>query len=581
MLAGKKALGGRNFDSVLVLGGAGLVGVQVCRQIAHTFSPRKIVVASLLEDEARDAIAHLGREHGEIEFVPVWGNLFVPSSLAATPPWEIGGAPELREQILDHIYGPIDQAYPDNHMVRIIEDHRPGVIVDCVNTATGISYQNVTDGVHKVRARIDSGELSSAGGLSDVETLLMSQSNPQLVRHVLFLYRATRAVGTQFYVKVGTTGTGGMGLNIPYTHGEDKPSPVLMAKNAVGFAHSGLLFAMARTPDAPIVKEVKPAAMIGYRAVTYKHVKQKGINFRLFEPRRDLLDPGGSKVETRESPDSYEELGPLCTTVVDTGENGLFTRGEFAAITALGQMEVVTPEEVARAVVLELCGANSGKDIISALDAAVLGPTYRAGLMRQVALKDLAGLEEQHSDHSVALGLLGPPELSKLLFEVHILARAFGGSRTDILYADDDGGRERTPGEVVERVAAFMETEAGREIGRMAISVGVPVLFADGRTLLRGPKLNIPQPQGNETGFSLDDQGRLDSWARKGWVDLRVSNIQLWLERFRSMARGREQVFNQGTAGVDIKTYIGGDVFEIGNAVAWIFNNELEGYRLK
>jgi hypothetical protein len=38
--------------------------------------------------------------------------------------------------------------------------------------------------------------------------------------------------GTGAYVKIGTSGTGGMGLNIPYTHSEEKPSRVLLSKSA-------------------------------------------------------------------------------------------------------------------------------------------------------------------------------------------------------------------------------------------------------------------------------------------------------------------------------------------------------------
>lgn len=577
---------GNRFDTVLVLGGGGLVGLQVCRQIAETFRPRRIVAASLLQSEAEEAVRALAREHADVEFAPAWGNVFVPESLCLCEPWRLGEQPGARAAVLDATYGPFEAAYPDNHLVRLIRTWRPEVIVDCVNTATGISYQNVTDGTLKVRDRMASGELRSEGGVQDLETLLMSQSNPQLVRHVLFLYHATREVGTRFYVKVGTTGTGGMGLNIPYTHGEDKPSPTLMAKNAVGFAHTGLLFLMARTPDAPIVKEIKPAAMIGYKAVRYATARRKGSAFQVVEPRSETLAPGEGRLETRQPDSRYERLGELRTTVVDTGENGVFTRGEFAAITAMGQMEAVTPEEVAHDVVLELRGANSGKDVISALDGAVVGPTYRAGLLRQVALSDLAAIEREKRDHSVALGLLGPPELSKLLFEVYLLRRAVGVSKSGVLgWSEapdgDEVGRARGAEELAQTVAAWLETDDGREVARMAVSVGLPILLPDGRTLLRGPRLNIPQPQGNQTGFDVTDAARVDAWARKGWVDLRPSNMRCWLDRFAAMARGRQEVFAAGTAAVDIKTYIGGDEFEIGNAVAWIFNNELEGFRIK
>jgi hypothetical protein len=90
---------------------------------------------------------------------------------------------------------------------------------------------------------------------------------PQLIRHVQIIHRAMSDSGTRLYLKIGTTGTGGMGLNIPYTHSEDRPSFKLMSKTAVAFAHTGLMFLMARTPNGPLVKELKPGAMIGYRRV--------------------------------------------------------------------------------------------------------------------------------------------------------------------------------------------------------------------------------------------------------------------------------------------------------------------------
>jgi len=39
---------------------------------------------------------------------------------------------------------------------------------------------------------------------------------------------------------------------------------------------------------------------------------------------------------------------------INTGENGLFAAGDFALITALGQMQFITPEEIADAILAEL-----------------------------------------------------------------------------------------------------------------------------------------------------------------------------------------------------------------------------------
>ena len=321
------------FRDYLVLGGAGLVGLQVCRRIAAVMSPRRVVVASLLEREATEAAEKLSAEFPEISFPTASGNLFVPEDLASAPRAEALKDPAVRKRLMNTLYGDFESAYRENHLVKLIARHRPEVIIDCVNTATGLSYQDVFQGAQRVMDWLSPTGFDPAG-TEDLEHFLLSQSVPQLIRHVRFLHRATTEHKVLVYLKVGTTGTGGMGLNIPYTHSEDKPSKVLLAKTEAAFGHTGLLFLLARTPDAPIVKEVKPAAMIGYKGVRTLPVRDKHGNGNIIEPRSaPLLD--GSSLSLRETDDGYKVTAPLVMSVVDTGENGLFTRGEFAAIIIL------------------------------------------------------------------------------------------------------------------------------------------------------------------------------------------------------------------------------------------------------
>lgn len=553
------------YHDFLILGGAGLVGFQVCRQIVFNLKPRRIVVASLMEQEAQAACTRLEREFGDsVAFVPAWGNLFVPRELANTARNAILGDTSLRHRLIQAVYDDYETAYRQNHLVHLIRTHRPEVIVDCVNTATGFSYQDVFDGAAKVRSWIKGGSFDDKGVL-DLETFLLSQSVPQLIRHVRFLHQASSEYATAVYIKVGTTGTGGMGMNIPYTHSEDKPSHKLLAKNEAAFGHTGLLFLLARTPNAPIVKEVKPAAMIGYRAVQVMEVKDKHNSSELYDAKEVTL---GGSLSLREEDNSYVRNGKLRVPVVDTGENGVFTRGEFAAITALGQMEYVTPEEIARTVVLEIRGANTGRDTISAMDGAVIDPSYKAGLVRNVAISDLVSAEQESGVASVALGRLGPPELSKLLFEAELLRHAYG-SLQKVLEAG-------SPQELSEHCVAVLVPSG---VQRTAPSIGIPVLLPDGKRLLRGPRINVPELEGHQHTVNLDDK-HSDKWARKGWIDLRPHNMQLWQERIAKMLRTRADLRQEGSAAASIKSFISSE-FEIGEVVAWIFNNEMEGYRVK
>jgi hypothetical protein len=551
------------YKAYLVLGGAGLVGLQVCRQIARDLAPDHVVVASLLEAEARDAIRRLSDEFPAVRFTPEWGDVFVPSALSHQPRRALLADPTTRRQLLDALYGDFDAAYAAARLVEIIRTYRPDVVIDAVNTATGLSYQNVFDGAAKLLDRMTDDGLD-ADGVTDLEQFLLSQSVPQMIRHVRFLHRATTECRTQVYVKVGTTGTGGMGLNIPYTHSEDKPSQVLLAKTEAAFGHTGLLFLLARTPNSPIVKEVKPAAMIGYKAVKTVQVSDKHGNRRTFEARALTL---GGDLTLHEPEDGYRANGDLVVSVVDTGENGVFTRGEFAAITAHGQMEYVTPEEIAQAVVLEIRGANTGLDVISALDGAVMNPSYKAGLVRQVAMSDLREAEAEAGTPSVALGRLGPPELSKLLFEAQLLKEACGSL---------DAVSRQTADALRDAVLARLDASAVRYL---APSVGIPLLLPDGVTLLRGPRINVPELGGHRRTAPATPEA-VDAWAKKGWVDLRVANISRWIDRASRMIASRAALRESGSAAASIRSYLPTE-FEIGEVVAWIFNNEIGGYRIK
>jgi hypothetical protein len=251
---------------------------------------------------------------------------------------------------------------------------------------------------------------------------------------------------------------------------------------------------------------------------------------------------------------------------VDTGENGFFARGEFETITYMQQMEFVTPEEIAGQAVLEIKGSNTGHDIIGAVDSSVMKPSYRAGVLRQTALDKLKRIEEETHSHSVALGQLGPPELSKLLYEAHLLKLNSGTLKAVI---------ETPASEIAETLYAFILEED--HLRTTITSIGVPILAPDGQRLIRGPRLNIPESIHHEVAVN---NGDIDAWARKGWVDLRPISFADWQNRFQRMRRSRHYLHTRGTSSITLKTYLTNSI-EIGAIVAWIFNNEAQGYRIK
>ncbi len=563
--------------TVLVLGGWGLVGTAVCRLLLEE-NPKALVVTSLKREEAEDAAAKL-RELAPagVAIRSAWGNLFVREELKGASRQEILESAENRTQVYrDNMDELSEELLQSSTLFRIIQEHRPEIVIDCVNTATGISYQDVYDSFRRVRRMLaDDGV---AEFRDETEKLLCTLYIPQLIRHVQIAYEAMRRVKTQIYVKVGTSGTGGMGLNIPYTHSEEKPSRVLLSKSAIAGAHSLLLFLMGRTPDAPITKEIKPAAAIAWKEIGFGPIRRRGRPIELFDCGADGGTPLGEKFRIRMS---AEECGAerfpqgepeaLQSVYVDTGENGIFSRGEFSAITAAGQMEFVTPEEIARNIVFEIKGGNTGHDIINALDNAAMSPTYRAGYLRGAVVERMQELEREHGVTSVAFENLGPPRLSKLLYEAFLLERICGTM---------DGVLARSAEELA--AAAWQEVRDNQRLRAEIISIGIPILVPTGDRLLRAPEVKIPPHRGDDE-VALDDAA-MESWAEAGWVDLRPRNWERWRTRVQAMVDECERTAaDESSSRVFIRRHINSrtDPIRIGTLAAWIFGEEEKGARMK
>ncbi len=562
--------------TVLVLGGWGLVGSAVCRQMMPE-KPKRIIVTSLLEHEAKEAVQMLEREYpkaGKKFFIPWWGNIFVRHVLKDTPRDEILQNEKSRELLIDDLLDEMTMPVLERSSIyQLLYEYKPDIVVDCINSATGIAYQDIFHTAREVRKALKGARSGKESGLTDwTERLIATLYIPQLIRHVQILYRSMQLVGTTTYVKIGTSGTGGMGLNIPYTHSEERPSSVLLSKSAVAGAHTLLLFLMGRTPDAPITKEIKPTAAIAWKKIDFGEIRKRGKSIDLIDcpPGKGMKLEATLKLHDADIP--VESLHQKLRSVyIDTGENGVFSRGEFEAIATPGQMEFVTPEEIAESVLFEIKGGNTGHDIINALDNATLAPTYRAGFMFDAAMKEMKELEKQHNVQSVAFEFLGPPRLSKLLYEAYLLKLAYG-SVQEVL---------KTPAKTVSAKLDSLIRE-NAELRSKMISIGIPILLPDGKTLLRGPQIKIPPYRGaNE--LKVTDKS-LNAWAHDGWVDLRTKNMEQWKSRFEIIMGHVRQIPSGDTSSRHLRNSSYWDSFkeiDPGKMVGWIFTEEEKGKRMK
>jgi hypothetical protein len=541
--------------TVMILGGSGLVGHAVARRLLAA-APRRLVLVALFEDEVKATARALEPFRSRTAIALEWGNVFMPASLARLERGAVMRDAQHRalllHDVLDELTGDILER---SFLYQLLMKYRADAVVDSINTATAFAYQDVVQSARDLLARAGDGGLDRAA----VEQHLLVLPTPLLIRHVQILVEALRRAETKAYVKIGTSGTGGLGFNIPYTHSEERPSRTLLAKAAVAGAQSLLLFLLGRTPGAPATVEIKPTAAIAWREIGFGPIRRKGKPIPLVDCPRPV------PLTQAFSPDAHPwcDLGkPLEGVFIDVGENGLFSRDEFETVTALGQMEFITPEEIADYVLMELEGRSTGKDIVAAFDAATAGPTYRAAMLRAYALERLRALEQDTKTRHVAYEMLGPPRLTKLLWESHLCAllrptvRALSVSQAPQLATEAHA--------LVTRDAALRSH---------ILSVGIPILAPDGAQLYRGSLVIVP-----------GDDGDPGAAAPRGWVDLRPAQFGLWVKRAQEMvgqAERRQTGAPESGSDVDWTGIGADDPIEPARFATWVFRYEDRGERIK
>jgi hypothetical protein len=560
-------------SKVLVLGGWGLVGLAVCKKLLEK-GASELIVLSLEKWQAEDAVNIL-KKKTDVKLTPEWGNIFVRDELKDLTRPEILNSEKNRSILMNDVLGDLsNEILNRSFLYQIVDKHKPEIVVDCVNSATALAYQDIFTSSIEVRKSLEllkNGEVKRET-TPNIEKLLITQYIPQLIRHIQILYEVMKHVNTRVYVKIGTSGTGGMGLNIPYTHSEEKPSRMLLSKSAVAGAHTLLLWLMARTPDAPITKEIKPTAAIAWKKIEYGEIKKRGKAVNLFDCPVDKAIRLKGKIQLEMKSGPWVALDETLKKVyIDTGENGIFSYEEFTAITSRGQMEFVTPEEIANNVVYEILGGNTGHDIINALDNATMGPTYRAGSLRSSALQKMERLQMENGCDSVAFELLGPPKLSKLLYEAYLLKCC-----------------KFTIREVIEKSAGYLAASAEEliktnpQLRADILSIGIPILLSDGKSILRGPEMKIPPYRGNNELEVTEEN--IERWTSEGWLDLRESNFRLWQDRLKKIQSEIDSIPNDDTSSEfdrDREYWTESNIIEPGKIVGWLFLAEEQGSRMK
>jgi hypothetical protein len=157
----------------------------------------------------------------------------------------------------------------------------------------------------------------------------------------------------------------------------------------------------------------------------------------------------------------------------------------------------------------------------------------------------------------VAFEILGPPRLSKLLYEAYLLQRCCG-TLSAVMAKSAEA--------LSQAMAGLVRDDAG--LRQRILSIGIPILMPDGQRLLRGPAIK-----------SAD--------AEHGWVDLTPANAMRWKERVGALRAFLQTMTSGDTSSrserayPDAQAWTAGDTFDVGEIAGWLFLHEEKGRRGK
>ena len=479
-------------DCILFIG-TGQIGQAILSKVLER-GVKKVVIHNLTQKRSEDVCKRFSKRYPETKFIMSYGNIFMPYKLKDLDNRDYYSK---SAEIIDYFYKEInEERIKEATITTLIDKYRPEIVIDAINSATVLG--NAYNPEYKRKEYLSNP--------SECSKMLMADDyTTKIINFIYSLKYSIEKYNVKRYVKVSTTGLGGMGINMPYTHGDNPKinlSSALMGKIAASGVLHQLLWNLEHIKGMNI-SLIIPGTFVGYDSVKSEPIEtDKGLLQKRKVPKPYNIELGSEIVYNNTITDDYLEF-----PVVRAGENHVYSEMELKVLTAIGQMEGITKEEVANRVIDCIYG-NSSHDILSALNNAMLKPTY---LGREMIYDINKQFTQSNEEYGIATGNLGV-KLSKQLYELFLIKKA---------YPKISQLRNKKIEDITKKVNKQLNDKLISEI----ITLGIPIVD-DNNKLYIGDYTLIPTDK-EDKKFTKKN---IDSWTNVGWVDLRNKNIKHWIK---------------------------------------------------
>ena len=149
----------------LILGAGGLTGSYIAQELLKSEEPKKIILSSLKNERESKKINKLLKYQ---QCDVYWGNIFVNEKLKNKSLNEIKNNQKNRNIFLADT---IECKYKNNFLFKIIKKEKPDIIIDCINTATVLAYQNIFKTREDIYNKIKTDEKINGDSMEKILTL--------------------------------------------------------------------------------------------------------------------------------------------------------------------------------------------------------------------------------------------------------------------------------------------------------------------------------------------------------------------------------------------------------------------------
>lgn len=483
---------------VLLLGAGGLIGSAVAKKILSS-GTNVLGLVSLKEKSAVERIDSITiPQNMEVHYY--WKNIVGPKNLSDLSLGEMLSNESTRFELIKFLTASNQEAAKNSSVLELVKDFKPTIIVDCVNTATILSYY--------AHSLADTKDEQLCGTDFGLELLIQYFRNLSIIFEDEQINNNPRI---EKYIKIGTTGVGGMGLDIPFTHGEERPSKELMRKVAFAGAQTMLLYALSNNRRGPLVKEIKPATAV-------------------FDEKIHYSDDSGKRGEVYttlinlKNENEFNQISKYFRTnrqikqsgyYLDGGESGRYSIQEFLLLTNRDLMGMTTAGEVAERIISEI-EKDAGNDVINALKNNSVHPSESMQKIQNLIIDES---REHAKDSPIAFGFLGPRKITKLLIEADMMLS---------LYCEN----VNLEGAEISFLSEIIQSKISKKgYKSMLSSLGIPVILPSDELIIYDA-ISMSKDSFSHDSL-LDSRAWYEYYINNQWLDFRLPNLLIWTSRIK------------------------------------------------